>query len=144
MTEKMPVEAGTNAAEIKVAAGDVLVLRIAAYDPAGISKIVVQCYQFSIGSSNKTKLAVGEVEADPESCRSNTVFDVGVPIPQNAALGKWGVQVIEFTNGRGYKYSFYRGQEKFDDIMFDVVAPPSKEDKPLLLNRVEIAGSRRL
>lgn len=140
----MSVDLDRGAPQIRVAAGEVLVLRVAAYDPAGISRIIVQCYQFSIGSSNKTKLASGQTLVDPESCRANSVFDISVPIPETAALGKWGVQMIEFTNGRGYKSSFYRGQEKFDDIIFEVVAPPSKEDRPLFLNRVEIAGSRRV
>ncbi|HKV42190.1 MAG TPA: hypothetical protein VJX67_23505, partial [Blastocatellia bacterium] len=105
---------------------------------------LVKCYHFNLGNSNKDKLAIGKFSVPAEQSGSQADFDVGVPIPANAALGKWGVQMIEFTNGRGYKVSFYRGQGKFDDIVFDVVPPSRQEDKPLLLNRVEIAGSRRL
>ena len=56
---------------------------------------------------------------------------------ENAALGKWGVQMIEFTNLRGYKSSFYRGHDKFDNIVFEVVPPPSKEDELLHFSGVE-------
>jgi hypothetical protein len=125
-----------------VAAGDILVLRIIAHDPAGIAEIAVQCFQFSMGSTNKVKLASGRVlVADSDYFKPS--FEVGVPIPENAAFGKWGIQVIEFTNCRGYKTSFYRGQSKFDDVDFDVVAPPTREDRPLRLEGVEIAGFQR-
>ena len=67
-------------------------------------------------------------------------FEIGVEFPENVALGKWGIQVIEFTNGRGYKSSFYRGQGKFDNIRFDVVAPPSKEEELLQFTDIEIAS----
>jgi len=126
----------------RVPAGDVLVLRIDAYDPTGISKILVQCFQFSMSSSNKVKLATGEIAFRPEQMATQGEFEVGVRLPENAALGKWGVQMIEFTNGRGYKASFYRGHGKFDELVFEVTSPPTKEDCPLLLNRVEIAGLR--
>jgi len=126
-----------------VATGDILVLRIFAHDPAGIAEIVVQCFQFSMGSSNKAKLATGRLLV-PDSDNFKRAFEVGVPIPENAAFGKWGIQMIEFTNCRGYKSSFYRGQDKFDGVAFDVVAPATREDRPLRLEGVEIAGFQRL
>jgi hypothetical protein len=129
-------------ADVRVVAGESLALRIAAYDPNGISKIFVQCFQFSMASSSKAKLAVGEVSISPES-NSQTSFDVTIPIPENAALGKWGVQLIEFTNQRGYKSSFYRGHGKFDKVVFEVIPPPSKEDELLRFDGVEIAGCGR-
>lgn len=129
--------------DIRVVAGENLVLRIAAYDPNGVSRIFVQCFQFSMASSNKAKLAVGEVAIAPEQGFSQTSFDVTIPIPENAALGKWGVQVIEFTNQRGYKSSFYRGHGKFDNVVFEVVPPPTKEDELLRFDGVEIAGRGR-
>src|SRR5262249_7794923 len=98
----------------------------------------VQCFQFSMASSNKLKLASGEVTVSLQESAARTSFDVSIQIPDNAALGKWGVQLIEFTNGRGYKTSFYRGQGKFDNIVFDVVPPPSKEDELLRFDGVEI------
>lgn len=140
----MSVSLGINgSADVRVVAGESLALRIAAYDPNGISKIFVQCFQFSMASSSKAKLAVGEVSVAPEQSYSQTSFDVTIPIPENAALGKWGVQMIEFTNQRGYKSSFYRGHGKFDKVVFEVVPPPSKEDELLRFDGVEIAGRGR-
>ena len=126
-----------------VAAGDILVLRVHAQDPAGIAEIAVQCFQFSMGSSSKAKLAVGEFLITAEQGASQTSFDVNIPIPENAALGKWGVQLIEFTNNRGYKSSFYRGHGKFDKVVFEVVPPPSKEDELLRFDGVEISSRGR-
>jgi hypothetical protein len=140
----MSVSVGINgASDVRITAGDELVLRVAAYDPNGISKIFVQCYQFSTASSSKLKLAVGETSLAPDQSLSKTNFDVIIPIPENAALGKWGVQLIEFTNKRGYKSSFYRGHGKFDNVVFEVVPPPTKEDELLRFDGVEIAGRGR-
>ena len=126
--------------DVRVIAGDKLVLRVNAYDPNGIARILVQCFQFSMATSHKTKLAVGEVIIPPEKAFSESSFEVSIAIPENAALGKWGVQLIEFTNSRGYKSSFYRGHGKFDNIVFEVIPPPSKEDELLRFNGVEIAS----
>lgn len=140
----MSVSLGMNGStDVRVIAGDELQLKITAYDPNGIRKIFVQCFQFSTASSSKVKLATGEMSIAPEQSFAQTSFDVVIPIPENAALGKWGVQLIEFTNRRGYKSSFYRGHGKFDNIVFDVVAPPSKEDELLRFEGVEIAGRGR-
>ncbi len=140
----MSVSLGINGSvDVRVIAGENLALRIAAYDPNGISKIFVQCFQFSTASSNKAKLAVGEVRVVPDQSFSQTSFDVSITIPENVSLGKWGVQVIEFTNQRGYKSSFYRGHGKFDNVVFEVVPPPSKEDELLRFDGVEISGRGR-
>jgi hypothetical protein len=140
----MSVSLGINGStDVRVVAGESLALRIAAFDPNGISKIFVQCFQFSMASSSKTKLAVGEVSVALEQSYSQTSFDVTIPIPENAALGKWGVQLIEFTNQRGYKSSFYRGHGKFDKVVFEVVPPASKEDELLRFDGVEIADHGR-
>ena len=129
--------------DAQVVAGEKLTLRIRAYDPAGISRIYIQCFQFSMAASNRTKLAIGEVRISREEGLSRDAFEVPVEIPENASIGKWGVQMVEFTNGRGYKTSFYRGQGKFDSIVFEVVSPPSKEDELLCFNGVEIAKKDR-
>jgi hypothetical protein len=135
--------AENNADDVRVIAGDILLLRLSAYDPNGIKKIYVQCFQFSMGSSTKLKLATGELAIPPEDFFSKESFEIAIEIPENAALGKWGVQVVEFTNLRGYKSSFYRGHGKFDNIVFEVIPPPSKEDELLRFTGVEIAGSDR-
>jgi hypothetical protein len=139
----MRVDRPSGASEVGIAAGHILVLRISAHDPAGIGEIVVQCFQFSMGSSNKVKLATGRLIV-PEGDSFKPSFEVSVRIPENAAFGKWGIQMIEFTNCRGYKTSFYRGQGKFDGVDFDVVAQPTREDRPLRLDGVEIAGFQRV
>lgn len=140
----MSVSLGINgSADVRVVAGESLVLRIAAYDPSGISRIFVQCFQFSMASSSKAKLALGELSIPLEQSYAQTSFDITIPIPENTALGKWGVQLIEFTNQRGYKSSFYRGQGKFDNVVFEVVPPKSKEDELLRFDGVEIAGRGR-
>src|SRR5215470_4048659 len=99
--------AANSSSDMQVITGGTLVLRVSAYDPSGISKVFVQCFQFSMASSNKLKLASGEVTVSLQESAARTSFDVSIQIPDNAALGKWGVQLIEFTNGRGYKTSFY-------------------------------------
>ena len=129
---------GDGSGEIRVVAGAKLVLRVRAYDPAGISRILVKCFQFSLAASSKTKIAAGELDVPTEAGYAKNTFDVEVQFPESAALGKWGVQTIEFTNGRGYKTSFYRGQGKFDQIVFEVIPPPSREDQLLHFDGVEI------
>ena len=125
---------------VRVPAGDKLLLRIRAFDPSGICKIAVQCFQFSIASTNKTKIAFGELIVPDDEIFQDKMFEITVQIPKNAALGKWGIQTVEFTNKRGYKVSFYRGQDKFDDILFDVIQPPTKDDELLKFSSIEIAS----
>jgi hypothetical protein len=140
----MSVSLGINGSpDVRIVAGEDLVLRIAAYDPNGLNKIFVQCFQFSMASSSKAKLAVGEISITSDQRFSRSSFDVSISIPENAALGKWGIQLIEFTNQRGYKSSFYRGHGKFDNVVFEVVPPPSKEDELLRFDGVEITAGGR-
>lgn len=131
---------GSGTEEVRVTAGEKLVLRLRAFDPTGIGKIYVQCFQFSMASTNKLKLAFGELIIPLEESLRRTEYDVYIEFPENSAYGKWGIQTIEFTNGRGYKTAFYRGQGKFDNILFNVVPPPSKEDELLRFTGIEIAG----
>src|SRR5262245_55536290 len=140
----MGVSLGINGSTgVRVVAGESLVFRITAHDPNGICKIVVQCFQFSTASSSRAKMAVGSLSIPAGQSFSRTSFDVTIPIPENAALGKWGIQLIEFTNRRGNKSSFYRGHGKFDDVVFEIVPPPSKEDELLRFDGVEIARQGR-
>ena len=132
---------GNNSDGTRVVAGEKLVLRVSAFDPNGMGKIYIQCFQFSMGSSSKVKLAAGELLVPRDEAFDRKTFEVTVEIPENAAYGKWGVQTIEFTNLRGYKTCFYRGHDKFDTLVFEVVPPPSKEDELLHFSGVEF-GSR--
>ena len=134
---------GNGYEEVRVVAGEKLILRVRAHDPAGIKRIFIQCFQFSLASANRVKTAVGEASILPDQTFSVTVFDVPVQIPENAALGKWGVQLIEFTNSKGFKTAFYRGQGKFDNVAFEVISPPRNEDRPLEFGGVEIAERKR-
>ena len=132
-----------DAGELRVTAGARVTLRLSAYDPSGISRIYVQCFQFSMTSSTRAKMATGEVHLKPREAPADSLFEVSVVIPENAAPGKWGVQLIEFTNGRGFKTSFYRGHGKFDHVVFEVVPQPAKEDELLRFDGVEIAVGNR-
>ena len=134
---------GSGYEDVRVVAGEKLVLRVRANDPAGITRIFVQCFQFSLASANRVKTAVGEASISADDTFSVTAFDVPVQIPENAALGKWGVQLIEFTNSKGFKSAFYRGQGKFDNVAFEVISPPRNEDRPLEFDGVEIADRNR-
>ncbi len=135
--------AANGSLDVQVVAGRTLLLRVSAYDPNGINRIFVQCYQFSMATSNKIKLATGEVRVSTEESFQKSIYEVNIEIPENAALGKWGVQMIEFTNGRGYKTAFYRGQGKFDNILFEVIPPPTKEDELIRFHGVEFGSNDR-
>lgn len=126
--------------DAQVTTGGVLVLRLGVFDPTGISRISVSCFPFSIANSNKAKIACGELEMsldDPSRC----VFDVEIQIPENAILGKWGVQRVEFINGRGHQMSFYRGQDKIDHIQFDVIPRPIRDDEQFSFSGIEVANA---
>ncbi|HYM00364.1 MAG TPA: hypothetical protein VEZ90_15530, partial [Blastocatellia bacterium] len=56
------LKSGSLKKDVRVKAGDFLVVGVATDDPAGIKKIVVQCCQFSMTTSNWVKVAVGEVD----------------------------------------------------------------------------------
>lgn len=124
--------------------GDTLELRLNAYDPAGIRRVFVKCFPFTISQSNRVKLATGETLVPAEESFSRDVIPVAIHIPENAVLGKWGVQFVEFTSGRGSRTGFYRGQGKFDDIVFEVIARPVDEEEMLDFRGVEIDIPGRL
>jgi hypothetical protein len=126
--------------DAQVTTGGVLVLRLGVFDPTGISRIFVQCFPFSIANSNKAKTASGELLVSPEQDLSRDAFDVEIQIPEDAILGKWGVQRVEFTNGRGHQVFFYRGQDKIDHIQFDVIARPIRDDEQFSFRCIEVAA----
>jgi hypothetical protein len=126
--------------DAQVTAGGVLVLRLGVFDPTGISRIFVQCFPFSIANSNKAKSASGELLVSQPG-PSGDAFDVEIQIPDDAILGKWGVQRVEFTNGRGHQMFFYRGQDKIDHIQFDVIARPIRDDEQFSFRGIEVAAA---
>ncbi len=125
--------------DLQIMAGGCFEFRVRAYDPAGISRVYVQCFPFGLTQGNKSKTAAGEILIPREKYYAEEIITITIHIPENAALGKWGVQMIEFTNGRGYRTSFYRGQGKFDHIAFEVIPRPTDEEAMLSFNVVEIA-----
>ena len=127
--------------DAKVTTGGVLVLRLGVFDPAGISRIFVQCFPFSIANSNKAKTACGELFISSAEGLAGNVFDVAIQIPEDAILGKWGVQRVEFTNGRGQQMFFYRGQDKIDHIQFDVIERPMRDDEQFSFSCIEFAAA---
>lgn len=126
--------------DAQVTTGGVLVLRLGVFDPSGISRIFVQCFPFSIANSNKAKTASGELVVSSEDDFTSNVFDVEIQIPEDAILGKWGVQRVEFTNGRGQQMVFYRGQDKIDHIQFDVIARPILDNEQFSFSCIEVAA----
>jgi hypothetical protein len=74
--------------DAQVTTGGVLVLRLGVFDPAGISRIFVQCFPFSIANSNRAKTASGEFLVSSEQGASRDAFDVEIQIPEDAILGK--------------------------------------------------------
>ena len=126
--------------DAQVTTGGVLVLRLGAFDPIGISRIVVQCFPFSIANSNKAKSACGELVVQPEEGPPRDVFDIEIQIPEDAILGKWGVQRVEFTNRRGHQMFFYRGQDKIDHIQFDVIPRPIRDDEQFSFKCIEVSA----
>jgi hypothetical protein len=130
--------------DAKVTMGGVLVLRLAVFDPAGINRIFVQCFPFSIANSNKSKTASGELFISAEEGLPRNVFDVAIQIPEDAIVGKWGVQRVEFTNGRGQQMFFYRGQDKIDHIQFDVIPRPMRDDEQFSFSCIEVAAESRV
>lgn len=127
--------------DAKVTTGGVLVLRLGVFDPTGISRIFVQCFPFSIANSNKAKTASGELFISPEEGLPGDVFDVAIQIPDDAIPGRWGVQRVEFTNGRGQQMFFYRGQDKIDHIQFEVIPRPIRDDEQFSFNCIEVAAA---
>lgn len=127
--------------DAKVMTGGVLFLRLGVCDPSGIRRIFVQCFPFSIANSNKAKTASGELLVSSEEEFHGSVFDVEIQIPEDATLGKWGVQRVEFTNGRGQQMFFYRGQDKIDHIQFDVIARPIRDDEQFTFSGIEVAAA---
>ena len=127
--------------DAKVTTGGVLVLRLGVFDPAGINRIFVQCFPFSIANSNKAKTACGELFVSAAEGHAGNVFDVAIQIPEDAIIGKWGVQRVEFTNGRGQQMFFYRGQDKIDHIQFDVIERPMRDDEQFSFSCIEVAAT---
>ncbi len=127
--------------DLQIMAGGNFEFRVRAYDPAGISRVYVQCFPFGLTQGNKSKTAAGDILIPRERYYAEEIITITIHIPDNAALGKWGVQMIEFTNGRGYKTAFYRGQGKFDQVSFEVIPRPIDEEAMLSFHVVEIAAS---
>ena len=122
----------------RVVVGETLILEIRAQDPTGIKQISVECYYFSLWNSTRCKNATGEFVAPEGSpCREES-YRIAIPIPVDAATGKWGIRSIRFVNGRNYASTFYRGQDRFDGVVFEVLPLPADQEVALRFDGVNV------
>ena len=123
----------------KVVAGETLILEIRANDPTGIKRVTVECYHFSLWNSTRCKTALGEYTAagTPEN---HGRYRVAIPIPEDAATGQWGIKTVRFVNGRNYVATFYRGQGRFDSVVFDVVNRRPEPENFLRFEGVDVVS----
>ena len=126
----------------QVTVGETLTLEIKAQDPAGIKQITVECYYFSLWNPTRCKSATGEFVAPTgQPCKAEA-FRISIPIPFDAATGKWGIRSIRFVNGRNYTTTFYRGQDRFDHIVFEVLPLPAEQEVALRFEGVNVVPER--
>src|ERR1041385_8249918 len=118
--------------------GETLTLEIKAQDPIGIKQITIECYHFSQWNPTRCKTAVGEYVAPEGQLGRADSYRIRIPIPVDAAIGKWGIRSIRFVNGRNNASTFYRGQERFDDIVFEVLPLPTEQDVALRFEGVAV------
>jgi hypothetical protein len=123
-----------------VVVGDTLMLEIRAQDPSGIKQISVECYHFSLWNSTRVKTAVGEYRSPDETPSRGDIYRVPIPIPDDAATGQWGIRSIRFVNGRNYTSTFYRGQDRFDNFVFEVLPLPAEQEVSLRFDGVSVAN----
>lgn len=122
----------------RVVVGDTLVLEIKAQDPAGIREIIVDCYAFSLWNSTRSKSATGTFVADVIETYRKEPYRIEVRIPEDAAIGQWGIRSIRFVNGRNTAHTFYRGQGRFDSVVFEVLPLPAELEDSLRFDGVSI------
>ena len=124
----------------QVVVGDTLVLDIKAQDPAGIREITVDCYAFSIWNSTRTKTAFGSYLCDHPVTSPSRLYRIEVRMPEDAAIGQWGIRSIRFVNGKNSAHTFYRGQGRFDSVVFEVLPLPAELDDSLRFDGVDIVN----
>jgi hypothetical protein len=124
----------------RVVVGDNLALEVRAQDPTGIRQIWVECFNFSLWNSTRCKTAAGEYTAPDGLPKRADVYRVMIPIPPDAATGKWGIRSIRFVNGKNTTSTFYRGQSRFDDIVFEVLPLPAEQEEVLRFEGVQVVS----
>jgi hypothetical protein len=124
----------------RVVVGDTLTLEIKAQDPAGIREITVDCYAFSLWNSTRTKTASGSYRAEQLELGRVEPFRIDIRVPEDAAVGQWGVRSIRFVNGRNVVQTFYRGQGRFDSVVFEVLPLPAELEDSLRFEGVDIVS----
>ena len=122
----------------QVVVGDTLVLDIKAQDPAGIREITVDCYAFSLWNSTRTKNASGSYVCEQPVGGGSRLYRIEVRMPEDAAIGQWGIRSIRFVNGKNSAHTFYRGQGRFDSTVFEVLPLPAELDDSLRFEGVDI------
>ena len=122
----------------RVVVGDTLTLEIKAQDPSGIKEISVDCYAFSLWNSTRTKTATGSFRAERLEPGRAEPYRIEIRVPEDAAIGQWGVRSIRFVNGRNAAQTFYRGQGRFDAVVFEVLPLPAELEESLRFEGVDI------
>jgi hypothetical protein len=122
----------------RVVVGDTLTLEIKAQDPAGIREISIDCYAFSLWNSTRTKTASASFRAERLEPGRTEPYRIEIRVPEDAAIGQWGVRSIRFVNGRNLVQTFYRGQGRFDSVVFEVLPLPAELEDSLRFEGVDI------
>jgi hypothetical protein len=122
----------------RVIVGESLSLDVRAQDPSGIRQIWVECFNFSLWNSTRSKTAAGEYAAKDGVPERADHYRVVVPIPLDAATGKWGIRSVRFVNGKNHTATYYRGQSRFDDIVFEVLPLPAEQEDVLRFDSVQV------
>jgi hypothetical protein len=125
----------------RVVVGETLVLEIRAQDPSGIKQISIECYHFSLWNSTRCKAAFGEYSAPVDAPSRGDTYKVPIALPEDAATGQWGIKSIRFVNGRNYTSTFYRGQDRFDNFIFEVLPLPAEQEVSLRFDGVSVANT---
>jgi len=124
----------------RVVVGESLSLEVRAQDPSGIRQIWIECFNFSLWNSTRCKTAAGELLCPDGSPMRSDLYSVVVPIPPDAATGKWGIRSVRFVNGKNHTATFYRGQSRFDDIVFEVLPLPAEQEEVLRFDGIQVVS----
>jgi hypothetical protein len=124
----------------RVIVGESLSLEVRAQDPSGIRQIWVECFNFSLWNSTRCKTASGEFASTDSLPLRADLYRVVVPIPLDAATGKWGIRSVRFINGKNHTATYYRGQSRFDDIVFEVIPLPAEQEEVLRFDSVHVVN----
>jgi hypothetical protein len=126
----------------RVIVGESLALGVRAQDPSGIRQIWIECFNFSLWNSTRCKTAAGELITPDGLPMRSDLYSVVVPIPLDAATGKWGIRSVRFINGKNHTATYYRGQSRFDDVVFEVLPLPAEQEEVLRFDGIQVINGQ--